>query len=300
MRSARDFLSGIIDYAGLFPPASLGMREAVSNYAEYVSGPDSDLLGRFVVTASRLDEFGDAAREVLPRGESREPWRLSVIADEGTTRSREAALQFNCGHWSGSEMGHAVCDAIEARVEDAAAVRTAIESFPDFFQLFFEIPLVPDPDPTIAAIAGKRAAAKVRTGGVTPESIPRSTDVLRFLRSCRAHGVPFKATAGLHHAVRGEHPLTYESASPRAEMLGYLNVFVAAAALDAGGSDDEVVAILDERDPGAFRFDRAGAVWRDRRISTRQLEHTRRTFALSYGSCSFTEPVNEARQLGLI
>jgi hypothetical protein len=147
---------------------------------------------------------------------------------------------------------------------------------------------------------GTRAAAKVRTGGVTPDAIPASSDVLRFLRSCSRHRIPFKATAGLHHAIRAEQPLTYESLPPRAEMFGYLNVFLAAAFLEGGAADDEVLAILDEKDANAFHFDDAGVSWSRRTVGREQLDRVRKNFALSYGSCSFTEPVGEARQLGLI
>src|SRR5512141_363943 len=77
MTSLRTFLTGIIDYAGLFPPASLPMAAATANFAEYLAGPDRDLLGRFVVPASRLSELSDAARDLLPRHGDSEPWRLS-------------------------------------------------------------------------------------------------------------------------------------------------------------------------------------------------------------------------------
>ena len=83
-------------------------------------------------------------------------------------------------------------------------------------------------------------------------------------------------------------------------MFGYLNVFLAAAFLDAGAADADVIAIIEERDSAAFQFDDAGVTWRDSRLSHAELQRTRATFALSFGSCSFTEPVDEARSLGLL
>ena len=65
-------MAGLTDYAGLFPPAELGMREAVRNYAEYLNGPDSACLGRFIVPADRIDEFEIAASDLLPRGKGGE------------------------------------------------------------------------------------------------------------------------------------------------------------------------------------------------------------------------------------
>src|SRR6185503_6096765 len=78
----------------------------------------------------------------------------------------------------------------------------------------------------IAALAGHSAAAKVRTGGVTPEAFPAPGKLAEFISACHGAGVPFKATAGLHHPVRAEYPLTYEPGCPRGVMHGFLNVFL--------------------------------------------------------------------------
>lgn len=51
-----ELLRGIVDYAGLFPPASLDLASAVRNYDAYRRGPRAWMLGRFVVPASRAGE----------------------------------------------------------------------------------------------------------------------------------------------------------------------------------------------------------------------------------------------------
>jgi hypothetical protein len=112
--------------------------------------------------------------------------------------------------------------------------------------------------------------------------------------------VPFKATAGLHHPVRGEHPLTYEEGAPRCAMHGFLNVFTAAALARDGMAAGELEAVLREADPGAFRFDDGGLTWRDHRVATHEIFLVRRDFARSFGSCSFQEPVDGLRSLGVI
>jgi hypothetical protein len=139
--------------------------------------------------------------------------------------------------------------------------------------------------------------AKVRTGGVKPEAIPSVADVADFIRVCVARRLAFKATAGLHHPVRAEYPLTYEPDAPRALMHGFLNVFLAAAFAWHGTHDIE--PILAEMDPTAFRFDDR-AHWRDRSLDAAQIRDARTNFAHAFGSCSFDEPVRDLEALGLL
>jgi hypothetical protein len=134
--------------------------------------------------------------------------------------------------------------------------------------------------------------AKIRTGGLTEDAFPSTTAVAEFLRACNDAGVAFKATAGLHHPLRCVKPLTYEVDSPVGTMHGFLNVFLAAAMLDRA---DE---ILLEEDPHAFTFDDDGVSWRDRRVRTEELATMRRERAISFGSCSFEEPIGDLRELG--
>src|SRR5712692_7899442 len=53
----RALLSGLIDYAGLFPPAQLSLQDAVSNFVRYARGPHAWMLGKFVVPAAQLGEL---------------------------------------------------------------------------------------------------------------------------------------------------------------------------------------------------------------------------------------------------
>ena len=98
----------------------------------------------------------------------------------------------------------------------------------------------------------------MRTGGLVPEAIPSPGRLARFLAACAAAGVPFKATAGLHHPLRAEHPLTYAADAPRATMHGFLNVFAAAALALARGAAADLEAVLRDESPRRFRLDDEG------------------------------------------
>jgi hypothetical protein len=300
MNSLRPFLAGIIDYAGLFPPASLPMSVVAANYAEYLFGSDRDLLGRLVVPASRLDEFSDAASRLLPRNEDSEPWRLSVIASDDTAPDAETVADFNRRHARGSSLGGAVCDAVELHARRPGEVQKSAHLFPDSMRLFFEMGVDSDPAPLLREVALHQAAAKVRTGGVTGTTFPASSRIIRFISACRELGVPFKATAGLHHLLRSDYPLTYEPDSSCATMYGYLNLFLAAAFIWKGMADIEATRVLEEQSLDAFEFTGDGIFWRGHRLAPSDLRETRTQFALSFGSCSFREPVDEARALHLI
>lgn len=293
MSTARAFLNGIIDYAGLFPPARLRMDDAVREYARYRRSADRDLLGRFILPASTLDEFSAAAKPFLSDDDA-EVWRLSAIASARNDSDLEDINDFNREH-SG-----VVVDAIEMPVHSDDDIDWAAERYSDSFLLYLEPALVGESPALLHSIAKTGVSAKLRTGGIVPTAIPSATAVLGFIDTCDALALPFKATAGLHHAIRGEYPLTYETHAQRGMMYGYLNVFLAAAFHRAGLPASALLDLLEETDSASITFDAGGVSWRGNVADAEQLLETRRSLAVSFGSCSFTEPVDEARQLHLI
>jgi hypothetical protein len=297
MHALRALLTGTIDYAGLFPPARLEMGAAVRRYAEHRSGPQAWMLGRFVVPAARLDELAAEARGRLP-GTPDTPWQLSALAGEDPAAAVESIVTAGAGSTGDAGMQVDSVEMKAARVED---IEHALHVVPDDLELFFELPHAEDPTPLIEALAGTRGRAKIRTGGTTPEVFPTSRQLARFIAACASAQVPFKATAGLHHAVRGSYRLTYEEDSASGTMFGFLNLFLAASFAVARGLDETALQpLLDEGDPAAMVFDADGAEWRGQRLTIAELEQARRTSVLSYGSCSFSEPVEELEALGLL
>ena len=290
-------LAGAIDYAGLFPPAGLVMRDAVARYADYRAAAEAWALGRFVLPLSRVDELAAAKREVGAHAQS---WRLSVILGDNPAHDGARIRAFNATH-----PGSLLIDSAEIKLGGTAtdarrAIAHIAEQLPQSLRLFIEVPPTGELAPFLAPIAAVNACAKIRTGGVTEEVFPDAQQIARFLVCCAEHNVCFKATAGLHHPLRGRYRLTYEPAARTAAMVGFLNLFVAAALARAGATSDELVAVLQAERGSDFRFGDEDVRWRNSRVTRQELLESHATFALSFGSCSFEEPIHDLRRLALL
>ena len=289
-------LDGVIDYAGLYPPANCGMEEMVSNFAKGLASEADWMLGRVIVPVSRLDEFEAAAKSILPVDDESDPWCLSVLVSPAGTEQLESDIQslaeFNERHCD-AKNGMALADVIELKADTAEAIDDALDLMPDDLFPFFELDAQRDVRGLLAALAGSEAAAKIRTGGVKPELNPSTRTVAGFIQHCVQCGVPFKATAGLHH------PLPNENTAVPAHQQGFLNVFSAAALAQSENLDlDELVDVLDLLEGFAFEMDamKVGAYT----LTREQIEDSRAMMAISFGSCSWLEPLEDLQSLGFL
>lgn len=288
MTAIRALMTGLVDYAGLFPPAALDMTAAVRHYREYLRGEDRWALGRFVVPAARLGEFMAAFRETGTDVHEL-AWRLSVLSSGDAARDTEAIDQL-------AQSGARV-DGVEAKAASAADAERFLAGYESNIPVFMEF-APRDAEAVLPVLARHGAKAKIRTGGVVAEAIPTVETVAEFLAACAHAGVGFKATAGLHHAVRSTHALTYEPVSARAVMHGFINVFLAAILARRGADVATLVQTLRETDARAFVFDEDSVRWHGFDAGVDEITATRREFAANYGSCSFQEPLGEAKALG--
>lgn len=312
--SLRILLEGAIDYAGLFPPAQLEMGSAVTRFAEHRAGDDCWMLGRFIVPIARLEEFERAAAPQLAaddeaaekaKGKGRAkggnptgPWRLGALAGADVEQEATRVLQFNSRHATGRRVD-VVVDSVEARATSRQEIERAATAFRDTAaQLYVELPLGGDPRPLVEAACACGVRVKARTGGVTPDAVPPAAELARFIVVCAEVGVPFKATAGLHHPLRGDHPLTLAPDAPSGTMFGFINLLLAAGLAREGAPAADVERLLEERDPSTIVFDGDGVAWRERRLETPSLARARREGATAIGSCSFAEPADELRAMG--
>jgi hypothetical protein len=287
----RGLLSEAIDYAGLFPPAALNMAAAVENYAAYRESEHAWMLGRFVVPVTRLEEFQHTA---VPYARGKEPWRLSALGSGDFAADSSKITEFN------NEFGGRFCiDTVETKASHKYDLDRAVAAFAGRVVPYFELAINSDLEELIAHVSSLKARAKVRTGGVTADAFPSSGDLARFITTCTVVGTPFKATAGLHHPLRSLKPLTYAPSSPTAVMHGFLNVFLAASFAHAGLNAGTVSQLLEERSVDAFCLDH-GVSWRGNVLSAQELRDCRNLTSIAFGSCSFQEPVDELRALGLL
>jgi hypothetical protein len=291
----RALLSGLIDYAGMFPPAKLSMEDAAKNFVAYARGPHAWMLGKFVVPVERVDEL----RGLLsPNSEAHGPAvSLSVLL--GPEPLRDGTF-IRADKARGSGDSKVSIDAVEFRPDSPAMVGELSGVLPQDLPVFCEIPSIDDLTVWLAAIRQAGRFAKIRTGGITPESFPASSAVAELLAQCKNQGVALKATAGLHHPVRSQHPLTYEANSTCGVMHGFLNVFLGAALLECGISKDQLIPILEDTDAAQFRFSDDFAHWRKLIINTDDIAGSREHFAISFGSCSFVEPIQDLQKLSLL
>ncbi len=288
-QAMRTLVAGVVDYAGLFPPAALDMRSAVAHYAGSRAGPDAWMLGRFVVPAARLDDW-EAAVATLPPDDAL-AWngaRLSALLTGEFAREAELITTFNARAPFG-----VLIDVAEGRAMTADAVLALAAAMPDGVTVYCEVPYRDDPIALLQAVRSANVRAKIRTGGVTADAFPQPHEIVRFLRRCHELGVTAKATAGLHHPLRGEYRLTYDADAVRGTMYGYLNVFLAAAAIRVGASDAVAMEILVATDPAAITVSAEALTVCGVVLDDAVLAATRAEGVVAFGSCSFREPVDE-------
>lgn len=253
MPRSHALFSRLFDYAGLFPPASLDMTEAMTRFGRYRAGSTSWILGRLVVPASRLEEVS-ANPSLLPAGTDRstsgrdgspsrpdtdpssgdmKSWRISALVTPDPGDAAHVAA-FNRQHADATH-GAAIVDTVELPVRTPDDVRAARVWASRGFEVYCEVAPGSSAPELLDAVARAGLHAKLRAGGPHPDNMPTCEDVAAFLCACVARGVVAKATAGLHHALTGVYPLTDAADAPRVLHLGYLNLVLAAGVAEGAG-----------------------------------------------------------------
>jgi hypothetical protein len=294
--SLRALLTHSIDYAGLFPPAELGLEPALENHAGYVRSPDSWMLGAFILPIAK---FG-AAGSLLARFDRENPLKVSALGQRtGKLLEFRSALETAAAAIKQMLAAHKEVVSIEqfemplpSGISIENSLGTARAILGDLaLKIFWEAP-GGDAATTIEALAGRGAGFKLRTGGVTADAFPSEAQIAQALVAAVRHQVPIKFTAGLHHPVRAFHP------SVGTKMHGFVNVVGAGLlAAEYRWSETQTAEMLTEEDPAEFVFEENEFRWHDWKITSAQIM-ARRRLVTSLGSCSFDEPREDLRALG--
>jgi hypothetical protein len=311
----RVFLEALVDDAGLFPPARLPMTDALAAHVENRNGTYAWMLGRFLCPASRLEELV----ATLPAAVAE--LRLGVILDGASVAEPDA---FTAA--AAADLDRAVAatrsdrrltvDVVEGRLPAAesgpvAELLDAVDasglSAP--ITVYAEAPDSTDPGSLVATVdavakaritvAGRQVAqppgAKIRCGGLTTDMFPDPEAVASFLARAIEQSVPFKATAGLHHPVRGPDPAT------GAVMHGFINLVGAAVIGTVAGVEPALLeAVVAEDEAAALRLTRDRFAWRGHEADHSAVALARADLVRAYGSCSFEEPIGDLEQLGVL
>ena len=304
MNSLKIFLSRVVDYAGLYPPASLPLEEAFANFVLYQQAEEAWMLSRFIIPAKRLAElpgfYEELSFSMLGRGGKNEAEFLENLKQD--LMDIHSFRAFN---------RQAVTDMFEVMLpasvlEEKTRAHDLVNSTADVLNLngisvFFEAPFgegwqvrAENLIRLLRKFKDRHVGFKLRTGGVTADAFPSTEQVAWAIAFVRDAGVPMKFTAGLHHPVR------HFNESVQTKMHGFLNVFGAGVlAVIKNLTVEQIQSILEDEDSDSFVFDEAGFAWKDLRVATSGILQARQQI-LSFGSCSFDEPREDLRALRLL
>jgi hypothetical protein len=300
--SLRALLNQAIDYAGMFPPCALALEPALGNQASYVRSSEAWMLHRFVLPVEQFDP----ATQLLSEFDPQHPLRVAALGPKTTGVDAFLAVLANTAtairsfsRYDADLVSISHLEMFLPNEVDSASLkktRAIVGELP----VFWEAP--PErAEQTIALIAGHNSREdtatfgyKLRTGGVTADAFPNSAQIARALVTAATHQLAIKFTAGLHHPIRQFRD------EVKTEMHGFLNVLGAAVlAAEHRWDADQAVMMLEDEDLRSFSFTDDFFAWRGWKIDTERLQY-RRKFVRSFGSCSFDEPRDDLRTLGLL
>jgi hypothetical protein len=320
-QSLKTLLAESLDYAGMFPPATLSLEEAFRRYLEYQDCGNAWMLVRFVCPSWQLSEL----ESQLQRSPTRNTIRLSVIGTPDVMRTdllatfagelrmmaefrerigERAVIEF----YERSLPEGLIEDNVEARQFARAVVQHVRAAGFDALQIFFELPAFVKGMPWLRRVPpgaqaaweeGLRFGIKIRAGGSRSVDFPPPEALAGVIAACGAAGCPWKATAGLHE------PLSRVDSTVDSKMkvwrFGFLNLFAASVLAKSHELPPErIEPILQESDGSAFKFAENSFAWRDLSATCDQIAAARRQSLISFGSCSFDEPLAGLQRMNLL
>ncbi len=290
--------AALIDFAGVFPPASMALVDAVDAYRRLRSGDQSWVAGRFLCRASQLTELAAIATASFTKGER--PWEIGVVFDLPVGASAAASVDFQSEMEPAMTIGAVESKPPTTNVDSVTSMLDAMLTVAPDVVPFVEIDrqdAIEDQVEHIAVALTDRnrvGGAKLRCGGLDASDFPSPAEVATFILAATNHRLPFKATAGLHQPVR------HFDAELDVHRHGFVNLAMATAVARQGADAQTIERVVDETDPAAFSISAALASWRDQRIPGSSIRQMRTNGFVAYGSCDFVEPIEALKQLDMI
>ncbi len=306
------FLKDLIDYAGIYPPASLSLDQAIRNYADFLIDKDAWMLGRFILPASRLVELDP----YISLFSLQKPLRCSALGRwsdskelciEGLKADLLVVKDFRERYG-----GMVNVDVLELPLPPILIDRELItilakEASEEGLDLFCEVTAPINQEwqrqmqqaleeiATHNAFGGPIVGLKLRTGGVTADAFPSAEQVATILHACQEGQIALKFTAGLHHPIR-----MYRD-EVKTRMHGFLNIFAAGMLAHVYNLDVLAIGkILADEERDHFLFTEEGLAWNHKIIPVSEITKLRLEYFRSFGSCSFEEPREDLRLLKLL
>ncbi|PTR24943.1 hypothetical protein C8K36_107199 [Rhodococcus sp. OK519] len=276
-------LAGLCDDAALFPPGNAPMDAAVPAHLEHEHADHAALVGPFVFPAPRLGELPAILGETAAEQDGE--LELSLTVPGGTDAVGAALVQLRA-------IDGVKLVAMEIAVPEGQAPAQLLAALDEIasaapgVEIFVEVPRDDRRPEILAGLAGSPYSAKFRTGGIVAAAYPDETELAAAIHTVVGAGVRFKATAGLHHAIRNTDPDT------GFEQHGFLNVMLATHRATDGASVEEIAATLADRDGTSLAGALAG-------LSAEAVDSLRANFR-SFGTCSISDPLTELVGLGLV
>jgi len=328
--SVLNFYSNLIDYAGLFPPAKQDMGDAWRDFCIHRDSDYKWMLANFICPAARLAELSPFFADSTTRGGT---YPFSILGSRC-----EGAMTFKSKLNTDIQLVNNFIDSnskdtVEINIFEthfpmsviqqdgrlgvlelfSVADRTISTVLQDEGMIFFELPVIGvDVQPILTFIeaisnyndsltgdliahANYRCGFKLRCGGVTAKEFPTVDEIAEIIRACHQFGVPLKATAGLHHPIR------HFSNDVKNTMHGFINLIGAIVLMNNNMLDlDQIRQILSDENSESFMFSDDTFSWGNIISKSDQIYKARAQSFVSYGSCSFDEPIDDLKTLGIL
>jgi len=324
--SLKQLITHLIDYAGLFPPASLPLDKAYEEYVKYINESDEWILSKFICPAKQLPYLAELINKDKANKKS---FSVSVLGRSGADieqfikGTNDDLLSIK--NFLEDTNNKFPADAFEVRLPEnmvsennADVIYELLNNVSATFKVdlaspvkkFFELPLKDDWKSSVNNLVSAlqkhndffgqdenflRSGFKLRTGGVEAPAFPSPEQIAYVIKTCYENQVPLKFTAGLHHPIR------HYNDSVKTKMHGFLNVFGAGILLYGNDLlEEDLINILSDEDSGNFKFDDDNFRWKEFKAPVKVIEKARKNFVISYGSCSFDEPREDLNILKLM